>query len=416
VLLATTATPVAAAVDPVVDDAGPVEVIVTGGSLNVGETFDLPSCPGGVPANPGDECITFNSVLHPNGVWVVPVDGIEFPPLSLEPFPGLVVNVNIAPSAAGVGRLEPSTGLARMRLGIKIELSAPGIACSVGPLVIDLTSGASGNLTGTPYNPTSGETTLVNKTFTVPAVTACGILNNIINGLLNLPLAAGSSSATFSLLLNPVVVGSGSLVTSLPAHGFNDVPSNGNENDLAARWLKFNNVTTGFGGSSTVFNPNGQVTRGQMALFLYRLMDSPSGFPAHGFNDVPNNGNELDRAVRWLKAKGITTGFGGSATVFNPSGVVTRGQMALFLYRVAGKPTGAPPHGFTDMPTNGNESDLAARWLKANGITTGFGGSATIFNSAGPCTRIQMGLFLNRLASTYAAWGTTTPPSTITFG
>jgi hypothetical protein len=58
--------------------------------------------------------------------------------------------------------------------------------------------------------------------------------------------------------------------------------------------------------------------------------------PPHGFGDVPSNGSENDRAVRWLKANGITTGFGGSATVFNPSGVVTRIQMALFLYRLAG--------------------------------------------------------------------------------
>ena len=40
--------------------------------------------------------------------------------------------------------------------------------------------------------------------------------------------------------------------------------------------------------------------------------------------------------VDWLYDQGITTGTG--ATEFSPDGVVTRGQMATFLWRLAGSP------------------------------------------------------------------------------
>jgi hypothetical protein len=421
-LLATTATQASAngVSEPVVDQAGTADVIVTAGNLAVGSSgdtsFDLPACPGGAPANVGDECITFDSIVHANGVWVVPVDGIVFPPLQIEAAPGLVVDVQIRPAFAGVGRIEPSTGEGRLSLAIGIGLSLPPLVdCTVGPLVIDLTTGTSGSLTGTAYDSTEGTAKLVNKTFSVQEVTECGLLNAAINGLLGLPLAPGASSATFEILVDPVLTGDGALVTTLPEHGFDDVvPTDFFDN--AAKWLKFNNVTTGFGGNTAVFNPSGLVSRYQMALFMYRMMDKPTGLPPHGFNDMPTDGTEPDLAARWLKAEGITTGFGGQTTVFNPDGIVSRFQMSLFLHRLAGKPTGAPAHGFSDMPTDGGQSDLAARWLKANGITTGFAGNTSIFNPDGDVDRGQMAAFLNRLANTRAAWGTSTPPSTLTFG
>ena len=86
------------------------------------------------------------------------------------------------------------------------------------------------------------------------------------------------------------------------------------------------------GTSATTFSPNDTVTRGQMAAFLFRLAGEPGGSPAHGFSDVPASAFYAE-AVKWLKAEGITTGT--SPTTFSPGDAVTRGQMAAFLYRYA---------------------------------------------------------------------------------
>ena len=95
-------------------------------------------------------------------------------------------------------------------------------------------------------------------------------------------------------------------------------------------WLKNENITQGT--SDTTFSPNDNVTRSQMAAFLWRLVGEPAGNPAHGFTDVPN-GVWYDEPVKWLKDQGITQGT--SADTYSPGANVTRAQMAAFLFRMA---------------------------------------------------------------------------------
>ena len=175
-----------------------------------------------------------------------------------------------------------------------------------------------------------------------------------------------------------------------PDPGFSDVPASAFYADAVA-WLKAEGITTGT--SATTFSPNDTVTRGQMAAFLFRLAGEPGGSPAHGFSDVPASAFYAD-AVAWLKAEGITTGT--SATTFSPNDTVTRGQMAAFLFRLAGEPGGSPAHGFSDVPASAFYAE-AVKWLKAEGITTGT--SPTTFSPGDAVTRGQMAAFLYRYAT-----------------
>jgi S-layer homology domain len=111
--------------------------------------------------------------------------------------------------------------------------------------------------------------------------------------------------------------------------GFTDV-SPGAFYAEAVAWLKDQGITTGT--SATTYSPDDVVTRGQMAAFLHRLAGSPGANPAHGFTDVDDTAFYAE-PVRWLKDQGITTGT--SATTYSPDDVVTRGQMAAFLHRMA---------------------------------------------------------------------------------
>jgi hypothetical protein len=132
----------------------------------------------------------------------------------------------------------------------------------------------------------------------------------------------------------------------------------------------------------------------------------------HGFPDVPK-GVYYDLPVRWLKAEGITDGYGTTGT-YAPDRTVTRAQMAAFLWRTADQPTGAPAHGFPDVP-RGSYYEDAVRWLKAHGITDGYGNTGT-YAPDRAVTRAQMAAFLHRLASSPAAWGSAPSiPSTIVF-
>ena len=78
--------------------------------------------------------------------------------------------------------------------------------------------------------------------------------------------------------------------------------------------------------------PYAFVTRAQMATFLVRAFDLPEAGPA-GFADVvegSTHAGDIDR----IAAAGITKGCGGGESpTYCPDMLVTRGQMATFLYR-----------------------------------------------------------------------------------
>ena len=132
----------------------------------------------------------------------------------------------------------------------------------------------------------------------------------------------------------------------------------------------------------------------------------------HGFPDVPN-GSYYNHPVRWLKAEGITDGYGNTGH-YKPHETVTRAQMAAFLWRAAGEPTGYPHHGFPDV-SSGSYYNHAVRWLKAEGITDGYGNTGH-YKPHETVTRAQMAAFLHRLAERPSAWkASDTIPSTIVF-
>jgi len=174
-----------------------------------------------------------------------------------------------------------------------------------------------------------------------------------------------------------------------PASGFADVEP-GAFYATAVDWAKASNITTGTGAGS--FAPLSAVTRAQMAAFLWRMVCTPTGAPDPGFDDVPA-GQYYTQAVAWLGATGITTGTGPKA--YSPGEVVTRAQMAAFLWRLAGQPTGSPSSGFDDVAAGQYYTD-AVNWLKANGITTGV--SETQYAPGAAVSRSQMVTFLYRFA------------------
>jgi hypothetical protein len=88
-------------------------------------------------------------------------------------------------------------------------------------------------------------------------------------------------------------------------------------------------IASGCGG--TLFCPNDLVSRAQMATFLARALHL-SGPAPDAFTD--DNGSIYEPNINLVAREGIATGCGG--TLFCPNANVTRGQMAAFLHRAFG--------------------------------------------------------------------------------
>jgi hypothetical protein len=203
-------------------------------------------------------------------------------------------------------------------------------------------------------------------------------------------------------IIDPFIVPIGNVGFTSP--NFADVPF-GAFYDDGVSWLAYYGITTGT--SPTTFSPGPTVNRNQMALFMWRMMGEPAGRSSCGFGDESSISSSARVATCWLLDNGITTN-----NPYNPTGTVNRGQMAAFLWRLAGEPAGPTSCSFDDQAAIPGFAQQGACWLKANGITTN-----NPYNPAGNVTRAQMAAFLYRLASTESAWsGSVEPPETVTFG
>lgn len=138
--------------------------------------------------------------------------------------------------------------------------------------------------------------------------------------------------------------------------------------------------------SNDRYCPDRTVTRGQMATFLVRALNLPATSTDYFTDD---NGSVHENNINRLRAAGITAGCGGSR--FCPDGLVTRGQMATFMVRAYDLPASGTNY-FTDDAGLVHEPNINA--LRASGITAGCGG--TNYCPNGIVTRGQMAAFLYR--------------------
>ena len=112
--------------------------------------------------------------------------------------------------------------------------------------------------------------------------------------------------------------------------GFTDVSMGTHYKNIQC--LAHYNITTGRMGG-TEYDPNGNVTRSQMALFLHRMatvagVELDDAMDA-GYTDLNGIADTRVNAINRLSNAGIMTGH--TTNTFNPLAHVTRAEMALFL-------------------------------------------------------------------------------------
>ena len=164
--------------------------------------------------------------------------------------------------------------------------------------------------------------------------------------------------------------------------GFGDVDGGAYFAD-AVQWSVDNGIT---GVDGSCFSPDQPVTRGETAVWMWRMQDRPEA-PAHSFVDVV--AAEQQQSVAWMVSEGVTTGT--SDTTFSPDRELTRVEVAAFLWRLAGRPDAAA-HSFVDVLSGWQQGPVS--WMASTGITTGT--SDSTFSPDGTLTRAQLITFLYR--------------------
>lgn len=143
-------------------------------------------------------------------------------------------------------------------------------------------------------------------------------------------------------------------VISVPA--YDDVAPDAWYSEAAA-YVASRGLMTGT--SENNFSPNAQMTRAMVWTVLGRMNGA----------DVDGSGNEwYAKAQAWAAASGISDGA-------NPNGSITRQELAVMLWRSVGSPEEPADLGvFSDVGDVAEWASAAMRWAAANGILNGDNG------------------------------------------
>lgn len=147
---------------------------------------------------------------------------------------------------------------------------------------------------------------------------------------------------------------------------------------------------------TNVFGPNETTTRAMLVTMLYRAVGEPAVRGTNTFRDVAANTWYTD-AIIWASTNGIVTGVDDG--LFNPNGAITREQLATILYRYAeyvGEDVSARASlsRFTDTGSISAYARDAVSWAVAEGILDGR--TATELAPTGECTRAEVATMIAR--------------------
>lgn len=196
-----------------------------------------------------------------------------------------------------------------------------------------------------------------------------------------------------------------------PGYAFRDMPA---PTDWAHEGLDYC-IYRGYiaGTSASTVAPNGVCTRAQLVSILYRIQGEPTTVAGYElaklrapFDDVPR-GQWYTDAIWWAKLTGVVSGT--SATTFDPSGEITREQLAVILYNYTkqfapGSLTEAGSlAGFPDAGSVSSWARTEMAWAVGNGLISGTGsGGVAYLSPKGSATRAQVAAILMRFEQAMA--------------
>lgn len=125
----------------------------------------------------------------------------------------------------------------------------------------------------------------------------------------------------------------------------------------AVAYCTENGLMNGVSGGN--FQPDGTMTRSMLAAVLYRIAGSPESAAENPFSDVDPD-SWYGSAVIWAAGQGLVDGYGNGK--FGPSDQVTREQLAVFLWKYEGRPEGGGDADFLDGEQVSGWAVQAVNW------------------------------------------------------
>ncbi|MEL7209021.1 MAG: S-layer homology domain-containing protein, partial [Actinomycetota bacterium] len=178
-------------------------------------------------------------------------------------------------------------------------------------------------------------------------------------------------------------------------HGYPDL-GRGVWNVAALDWVDAYEIVDGY--PDGTFRGGENVTRAQLVVWLWKMMGRPNAAAPADFSDV-HAGAWYRQALDWAVENGLVTGYPDGT--FRANDPVTRAQLTMWLWAMAGSTPGSPPHGFADVPP-GRWFEAGLNWLVANAIATGYPDNT--FRGNDPASRGQMAFWVFNLAGAPAAF------------
>ena len=158
------------------------------------------------------------------------------------------------------------------------------------------------------------------------------------------------------------------------------------------------------GTGTNTFEPESTMTRAMLVTVLWRYANAPKP-GANPFTDVPN-GKWYTDAVAWAAENGVVNGVGDGK--FEPDGSVTREQMATILYRYAQK-VGIDTSKHTELSAFPDANRVSAyarapmQWIVAEGVIGGSRENGQDWlNPQGNATRAEVATILMRFIENVA--------------
>ena len=189
--------------------------------------------------------------------------------------------------------------------------------------------------------------------------------------------------AFISLAGLPLPISAGELG---PGGTFTDDNNNTHEGFIEA--IAAADITKGCNAEGTMYCPGTDVTRSQMASFLARALNLAAVTSDYFVDD---NGNPHEANINSVAEAGIALGIGNKR--FDPSGTVTRAQMASFLARALELPASSN-NVFEDDEGNSHEANINS--VADAEITLGCDGTGVNYCPLASVRRDQMASFLGR--------------------
>lgn len=167
---------------------------------------------------------------------------------------------------------------------------------------------------------------------------------------------------------------------------FNDVPTNAWYYN-AVKYVYDKKLMSGIGNNN--FAPQNPTNRAMMVTILYNAANKPDVEFDNKFNDV-SDGKWYSKAISWAVKNGITSGKGNGT--FDINGNVTRQEVAIFLYNYAknnGQDVSAQADlsKFSDAGSVASWAKTAMSWANAKGIINGSNGK---INPTGNASRAEI--------------------------